>query len=241
MNLFALSNFLTPIHPVEQKIRCHYDRLGLPVPFEEFRAHATAAAQTTNASTVIEHLALPSPSFFATHVEPTQPQLTRLHKKRARRNAELLAELEPALINCMAARRMTPKPLLSLLNEALRFCDVHDAHVARYAQEDEAAKRRCVRGGHERHRNHRRLLCMAIRFLRTMARASSWKSKTHAADTIGPHLCLLGIKHKLKVSESEETWAHNVLKLMRTNPRADQAFQLHCSPRRSNRSHRLPR
>ena len=227
---------LSPIHAVEQEIRRRYERLGFRLPFAELRAHAVAAVAPINSSLMLAHLAELNPSFFETRIHPKQIQLGPRRAQQARRTAELLAELERALIHCMAAKKPLPKPLANLLSEALGCCDVHDAHAARHVQEEGAAKRHCVRGGYLRHRDYRRVQRLTLRFLRTKAPAGRWRSKKHAAYTIAEHLGPLVTKHDLKISPVEETLAHNVLKLMRRVPGAADAFERHRRPHPSNRS-----
>lgn len=236
MSYPIIRNSLSPIREVEEKVRRRYERLNLRLSFEGFRACAAAAAQSIIATTTKGFSAQPNPSLPRNFINQGAER-----GRQARRSKELLLELEYALFHCMVARLPTPKPLLTVLNEALRHCAVHDAHLARHAKEDEASRLRCARGGQARHRDHRRIQCLTIRFLRTKAPASMWKSKSHAAETIGLHLCMLGIKNGFAVSKSEETWARNVGKMIRTDSRAAEIFQRHCTPRRSNRCRRIPR
>lgn len=126
---------------------------------------------------------------------------------------------------------------MNVLEDAFAHCSTHDELLAQYAKEDEAARRRCKRGGQARHRNHRRIQLLTIRFLRTMAPASLWKSKVQAAEMIGPHLCMLAMKYKFAVSYSEETWVRNVGTMLRADPRAAQIFLRHCTSRRTMAAH----
>lgn len=235
MRHLANCNALFPVHDVEQEIRRRFDRLAPKLTFEEFRARAAVPTPLV-IETASPRLSAESSQHSAGHC--IELDSTRKHQVRC---AELLFELERALLLCIAAKAPTPKPLLTLLNEALGHCASHDAHLARYAKEDEAAKRHCSMGGRARHRDHRRIQRLTVRFLRTKAPAGLWKSKADAADSIAPHLCMLGRKYGFAVSSSETTWARNVGKMIRADSRAAQIFQRHCASHRTNRCRRIPR
>jgi len=241
MNYLTIRNTLSPIHDAEQEIRRRYERLNLPLPFEVFRARTAAVAPAIITEITPKFFTQLNPNFPRGCVNLQQFHLNHSGTKHARRVEDLLIELQRALLLCIIAKLPTPKPLVTVLDDALRYCAAHDAHLARHAQEDDAAKQRCTRGGQARHRDHRRIQRLTIRLLRTMAPDTLWMSKAHAAKTISPHLCGLGVKYRFAVSGAKETWARNVVKLIRTDSQATQVFQRHCTPRRTNRCRRIPR
>jgi hypothetical protein len=231
------SNYLhePPIVHLERRIRRHYEARDLAISYLTFRAHAAKMAELARhgSKTLPERLEAIKPTFFDQHVAKFPSLLSRKERQTARRNRQLLEELERAQLCCEACKLPVPKPLLHLLIDA----DIHIANFERmlidHADADLARKRSCVRAGSARHKGFRTLQRLAVRFLRTKAPCTGWKTKKHAAEVLYPHLLKCAIDHELSVSRVKETIEHNVLEQLRKNPRARETFERYrCARRR---------
>lgn len=170
---------------------------------------------------------LTMPTFFELHVQSTKPRKTRKEKAEAARLSALLEALEQALTYCALASAPTPKPLRAMLDDAMAACQRYDELEDQHKRADDMMRCHRVSGGKARHKDFRLLQRLAIRLLCTATPTDLWKSKASAAKVLGKHLAGVAIKHKLKASTSPDTWAHNVMKLMRTNAKAAEAYRRH--------------
>ena len=232
-NQHSISPF-TPVSTTEQHVRSRYAELKLAVPYAQLRDHIAAQLSRADAQPLV-NMACVSSKFFECCVKPTLPSDSRTQRSMIRRIGVLVDALEQAATYCVLATLPVPKPLRAILDEALTYCHQYDELKTQHEQFDKAARQHRQKGGHDRHEHHRRLKRLTIRFLRTKAPTCQWKSKVHAAEVIGQHLAELAAKHQLNVSKSPETWAKNVVNMVRDDPQTAEAFRRYRSPRRSNR------
>ena len=240
MNPLPLSHSLTPVYAVEQKLFARYQQLPLEAPFIEFRTHVDQALAPWIDQPASWSPDCIEPSYFATKIAPHLVGSNALNKRWLRKQAELVDPLERGLACCRFARQPVPKPLVNLLAQASDFCNLFDAHVARHASQAQAGRACRARGGHERHRDHRYLVSQIPELLARLAPLEGWKNKTHAAETVGAHLCALGQEKRFSVSRFNETWeriVHRTIGRTGSSGHAADAFQSH---RRAPRFSRCP-
>lgn len=51
MNYSTFRNSFSPVHEIEQEVRCRFERLSLPIPYVEFRSRIVSDMATTTTVT----------------------------------------------------------------------------------------------------------------------------------------------------------------------------------------------